>query len=262
MEEQEIIQVIIGGALIVLLLIAFLLFFFLIHTRRQQANALEKSKLKADFEQELISSKSEVQEQTMKHIARELHDNIGQILSLVKIQLNNLEVDLPKNQRLSDSNMHLQKAIKDLRLLSKTLNAENLMMGGLQEAIFNLMKQIKNAEIIDARYSTSGEEFQFPDKINLMIFRLFQELINNTIKHSKASHVDVQLTYDEAFLILSVNDNGVGFDLQKEINKKSGSGLSNLYYRAKLLNGHLNILTDATNGTFTQLSIPYTTMEN
>ncbi|MFT7250028.1 MAG: two-component system NarL family sensor kinase [Psychromonas sp.] len=193
MEVNEVVIVIIGGTLIMLVLMIFIVSFFFIHSKRQQAHKLEKASLQAQFKEEILTSNNEVQENTMKHIARELHDNIGQLLSLVKIQLNTINREHPGIKRVGDSREFLSRAIKDLRGLSKTLNADNILNGGLSKAIEFELGRVQRLEIFQIEVDNKVGICDLLPNIEIVAFRIFQEAIQNIIKHSGAKNIKVSL---------------------------------------------------------------------
>ena len=112
-EISEVVVIVLAGTFLMLLLVIFIVSFFFVHQRRQQKYQQEKATLKAQFEQEILTSQNEIKEETMKFISRELHDNVVQMLSLVKIQLNNLSEELPTSQKIAQSKDYLTAAIGD-----------------------------------------------------------------------------------------------------------------------------------------------------
>lgn len=256
MEKKEIILIILGGATIVLLLVLFLLVFFMLLSRRQQSYLLEKAKLQSDFDQEILQSKNQVQEHTMRHIARELHDNVGQMLSLVKIQLNNIEEENPGIKRVKDSREFLNKALVDIRSLSKTLNADHVLQNGLQEAIAFELSNIDKTGIIQTHFNDETSGRCLNTGVEVIVFRIVQETLQNTLKHAKAKNVWVSLVETADLCILDVHDDGCGFDLSVKKGMASGSGLLNMHNRAQLIKCTYEIKSSISSGTTTRLMIP------
>lgn len=262
MEVNEVVIVIIGGTLIMLVLMIFIVSFFFIHSKRQQTHKLEKASLQAQFQEEILTAKNEVQENTMKHIARELHDNIGQLLSLVKIQLNTIDEENPGIKRVGDSKEFLGKALKDLRALSKTLNSDNILKAGLIKAITFELDRVRRTEIYEVNFRNDIEHWDINPKIEVIVFRIFQEVIQNIFKHSGGKNINVSLQEMAEVYTLEVLDDGSGFDVQAKSNQKSfnsGAGLSNLAHRAQLIHGDFEIESAIGKGTKVKLSIPKTT---
>ncbi len=259
MEVNEVVIVIIGGTLIMLILMIFIISFFFVHSRRQQAHKLEKAAMESSFNEEILTAKNEVQENTMKHIARELHDNVGQLLSLVKIQLNTIDDENPGIKRVSDSKEYLNKALTDLRGLSKTLNSDNILIAGLLKGIDFELQRIEKTGFLKTSFQNQAKSFHIPAKIEVVVFRIFQEIVQNVLKHAKAKNLQVCLHENEEGYTLEVTDDGQGFNLQEKTKGsafESGSGLANLRSRAKLIDGELEINSGIGQGTTIRLILP------
>lgn len=262
MEKSEIVVIIIGGAVIVLLLIVFILAFFVIHQRRQQSHLLEKAALKAAFDQEIREAENEIQEATLRHVGRELHDNVGQILTLVKIQLGKLIDENPTNQRLQDSREFLHKALQDLRSLTKGLNSEAVLQEGIVKAIQFELERVRKVGILQIEFDASVETYQLDRNKEVLVFRIFQELLQNVLKHAQARNLYVNLLIQGEGLKLDFVDDGIGFSVAKTQEKKgfeAGSGIPNLIHRAKLMHGTLQFQTPENGGTRALLFIPFKT---
>lgn len=260
MEKSEIVVIIIGGAVIVMLLIIFILVFFVIHQRRQQSHLLEKAVLKAAYDQEIRGAENEIQEATLRHVGRELHDNVGQILTLVKIQLGKLIEENPENQRLHDSKDFLHKALQDLRDLTKGLNTEAVLQEGLVRAIQFELERVRKVGVLKAEFDSTVQIYSLDRNREVLVFRIFQELLQNVLKHARARNLYVQLLIQDDGLKLDFSDDGVGFSLEDTQEKngfEAGSGIPNLIHRAKLMHGTLQFLTPEKGGTRALLFIPF-----
>lgn len=260
MEKSEIVVIIIGGAVIVMLLLIFILLFFVIHQRRQQSHLLEKAALKAAFDQEIREAESEIQEATLRQVGRELHDNVGQILTLVKIQLGKLIEENPTSQRLQDSKEFLHQALQDLRALTKGLNSEAVLQEGLVKSIQFELERVRKVGILHIDFDSKVQNYTLDRNKEVLTFRIFQELLQNVLKHAQARRLSVQLVIQSQGLQLDFRDDGVGFSLEAAAEKKGfdrGSGIPNLIHRAKLMQGSLQFQTPETGGTHASLWVPF-----
>lgn len=258
-EISEVVIIVLAGTFLMMLLVMFIISFFFIHQKRQQAHKLEKAALKAQFEQEILNAENEIQDSTMKHISRELHDNVGQMLTLVKIQLNNLSEESPDNKKVNDSKEFVNNVLTDIRALSKSLNSDNLLHEGLEKAIGFEVERVKKLGNYAVNFSANTGIVSVDRKKEVLIFRIFQELLQNCLKHAKAKNIEVSLEETMQCLNLEVVDDGVGFDFEAKIQKngfQSGAGLSNLIHRAALMNGTLVFERGKVSGTKAQLTIP------
>jgi signal transduction histidine kinase len=257
--ENEILLFTLSILSVILVIMIFIISFFFIHQRRQQAHKLEKATLKAQFEQEILNAENEIQDSTMKHISRELHDNVGQMLTLVKIQLNNLSEESPENKKINDSKEFVNSILTDIRALSKSLNSDNLLHEGLEKAIGFELDRLKKLGNYEVKFSINTGIVSIDHKKEILIFRIFQELLQNCLKHAKAKNIEVRLEETVQCLNLEVVDDGIGFDFEAKIQKngfQGGAGLSNLIHRAALMNGTLVFERGKVNGTKAQLTIP------
>jgi two-component system NarL family sensor kinase len=261
-QNQEIFFVIFMGTLLALLLVGFIMSMFFFYQRKRQKQQRELVRLKEEYEQEVLRSQLEIQETTMKTIAQELHDNVGQTLSVIKLWMSMapIEKDHEAYEGVQNSKEMLHKVIRDMADLTKSLHTDRIADIGLSEAINFDLASIRRAGILKINFDTQGEEFHFPDQKSIFIFRMYQEMMNNIIKHSQATHVNVSLIYsgDDTF-VLKIQDDGVGFDVQVKKNSDSGSsglGLKSMRNRAKMIGAELDIQSEVGKGTDISVTVP------
>ncbi|GAB5400229.1 MAG: hypothetical protein Aureis2KO_18140 [Aureisphaera sp.] len=217
---------------------------------------LEKYEAQQRFQQELASSRLEIQEQTFKNIAWELHDNVGQLLSVANLQLNMLmtaPVDNMQDQ-IKDTKDVIVATVEEVRSLSKTLNTEVVLNNGLVESVKTELERFNRLNFLHADLKIDGEETVIRKEDEIIIFRILQEFFSNVIKHAKADKLFVHLYYDNKQLQIIANDDGEGFDTSK---KSGNSGLQNMKSRASLLGADLNLTSQLGEGTKLQLTYPY-----
>ena len=260
-QGQEIFFVTIMGIILGLLLVGFIVITLYLYQRRQQRQEAEVEKLKDTFEKEELKSQLEIQESTFKTIAQELHDNIGQMLSVVKLSLSALPVEKTHTayDQLQNSQQMLNKAIYDLSNLTKSLHTDRIAQVGLADSIRFELYAIKKAGIMDVHFHQDGTESSFSDQKAIFLFRIFQESLNNILKHAQATKVNVNLSYLDNIFVLEMIDNGVGFDLvekQQSSNSSSGVGLKSIFNRAKLIGADITIDSKPGNGTTLLIELP------
>jgi two-component system, NarL family, sensor kinase len=250
------------GTLLALLLVGFIMSMFFFYQRKRQKQERELVRLKEEYEQEVLRSQLEIQETTMKTIAQELHDNVGQTLSVIKLWMSMapIEKDHEAYEGVQNSKEMLHKVIRDMADLTKSLHTDRIADIGLSEAINFDLASIRRAGILKINFDTQGEEFHFPDQKSIFIFRMYQEMMNNIIKHSQATHVNVSLIYsgDDTF-VMKIQDDGVGFDVQVKKNSDSGSsglGLKSMRNRAKMIGADLDIQSETGKGTDISVTVP------
>lgn len=252
-KEEDIMLVSFVGASMALFLSATLFIFFISYQRRKLRYFKEKQQLRTDFSQELLRAQLEIQEQTFQNISQEIHDNIGQMLSLAKLNLNTTDVKKPDlaEEKIQRSRDLVSKAISDLRDLSKSLNPDIIIKIGLSEAMQRELLLAAKTGQFDVNLSLNGELFRFDPHKELIVFRIFQEILNNIIKHSKAKTVNVKLDFYEKHFSLLVEDDGEGFDVERTEGDEGylGLGLRNMRTRAMLIGAEFALTSQLQKGT-------------
>ncbi|HMH31936.1 MAG TPA: sensor histidine kinase [Puia sp.] len=260
--NQEIYVALLAGIVLALLLVGFIVAIFFLYQQKRKKQEQEMVTMKDRYEQELLRSQLEIQEATLKGIAQELHDNMGQVLSVVKLWLASLplEKDHPAYEGLQDSRQMLNKVIFDMSDLTKSLHTDRITDIGLVEAIRFDVATLQKAGMVDFNFTVSGEEFQFEGQKSIFLFRIYQEMTNNILKHSKATHVNISIIYstNDTF-VLKVQDDGVGFDPNAKKatqSSSSGLGLKNMLNRAQLIGATVQIESEPGKGTTITIEMP------
>ena len=265
-QNAEIISVLIIGGLMAIMLVLFIVAIVLLYQRRQQRHERDLIKLKEEYDQELLRSQLEIQERTLKTISQELHDNIGQMLSVVKLSVSGALYTMDKQtaeyESITASKDILNKAIGDLSNLTKSLHTDRIAQVGLDESIQYEIETIKKTGLVDIEFfrEASDHHFSINGQTSVFLFRMFQEIVNNTLKHSKATRVNVYINYtkDNTF-VLKIEDNGVGFDFNEKKNtasSSSGVGLKSMMNRAKLIKADFLIDSKLGKGTTITITLP------
>jgi signal transduction histidine kinase len=214
----------------------------------------EKEQMETFFQQELLRTQLEIQEQTLKNISQEIHDNIGQMLSLAKLNLatTNIEQKEVVQQKINDSHHLISKAIQDLRDLSRSFNTDYVSEMGLLRSIEYELEMIQKTGTIKTKLDVTGPVYKLDPQKELILFRIVQETLNNVIKHANADTVSIMIAYNSANITLRISDNGCGFDLvplNENANAKFGLGIRNMHNRAKLIGADFSISSMISKGT-------------
>jgi signal transduction histidine kinase len=250
-EKLELIISVISASLFVLLLVISALFLFRIYLKRKNKLLLERERMSIEFEQTLLKSKLEIQEHTFNDISREIHDNIGQVLSLVRINLNTLKApDDTDKVDLMDELMG--KAITDLRSLSHSLDADHIRNKGWLTAVTKLLNDLKKTGKYTIEIEHDEELPELGNDKPIILFRMIQEIINNIIRHAEANTIHLAAKKENSKLVIKLRDNGKGFDTEQN---SGGVGLQNLQNRSKMINADLSLLSEAGKGTAITISI-------
>ncbi|MGN6640047.1 MAG: sensor histidine kinase [Mucilaginibacter sp.] len=214
------------------------IYFVVLYRNKQLKNKQEQDEREASFRQELLKTQLEVQEQTLEHISREIHDNITQVLSFVKLTLASVKnaADDTRQMKINESRELISRAITDLRDLSKSLSYEHINSIGLVPTIEKETERINKSGLIGISFAVEGERYSLGEQRELVLFRIFQEALNNALKHANARQFEINLKYHHDFFNLSLKDDGSGF-FTEQLESKSGSGLRNMKNRAALIGG-------------------------
>ncbi len=253
--KNSLIFVLVAG-LFTLSFISILVYRFL-NIRKKVA---ESEVFQLQQEKQLIASNSVIkgQEEERSRLAKDLHDGLGGILSGIKFTLNSMT----GNQVLSEQSSHtfhkaigqLDNAITELRRVAHSMMPEALLKFGLKDAIHDFCDGINNTGQLKVNFETFGFEGRLDQAKEVSLYRIAQELLNNTMKHAHATSAHVQLVQNENLLTLTVEDNGKGFDSSNLQNNK-GAGLSNIESRVNYLNGKMDIKSDPSHGTSVEVQV-------
>jgi len=228
--------------------------------QKQNNMLLHEQKMQSEFSQTLLQTQLEIQEQTLKNISQEIHDNIGQALSLAKLNLNTMPPtnDEALQQKILNSKELVSKAITDLRDLSRSLDTDYVQEMGLQRAIEYELEMIRKTGTIETNLIVEGLMFRLQKQNELILFRIVQETLNNILKHANAKSINVNINYSTAFTLI-IKDDGKGVDLKplsEEKNNNFGLGIRNMHSRAKLIGADFSLTSQPGKGTEVKIVLP------
>lgn len=250
------IVVFIVGSVVFMVFAITLVIFLVIHKRKRYEHLLEKQTMENNYRNQLLLSRMEVQEQSFRYFSEEIHDNVGQLLSIVKMELYNIRSSSKEEDIVARANKSTElmgKAITDLRNISHTLNSAFVTNAGLADAVEKDLEYIRSAKGVKCLLNSNGEEYSLGNERELLIFRIIQEAISNAVKHASPTEINVFLDYTPEMLTVTIADNGNGFETDNI--QKSGIGLNNMHVRTKLLNGRLTLTSERNAGTIIRLEI-------
>ena len=230
--------------------------FFVVFQKRKNKLMLDKIKQQQAFEEELTQIQTETQEQTLKNIGWELHDNVGQLLSFASMQLSILKMQMADDvkEKFTDTTKALSDSLAEVRSLSKTLNNEVVLNIGFEKSVTNELNRLKKMKFTSAELKTKGDKVDFKDrKHEIIIFRILQEFLSNSVKYSDAKNLSIVLEYLPNNIKITASDDGKGFDM-KTVEK--GSGLINMKSRAALINAELDLYSKPNEGVQLTLNYP------
>lgn len=248
-----------------MLLMAFaIIFFVVIYQRRLFAQQERMQKLDLETQQALLKASIQGQEEERERIAQDLHDEVGANLSTIKLYVGRLvsslvtDADDPGNPLIDQTNAMVDETIQSVRHISHNLLPPVLKEFGLIEAIQDKFDKINHTGLIKTYFMHNSPTFRIPKFQELILYRVVQEMVNNTIKHAQASYMQLEIHYTEESLELVFQDDGVGFDLQKlngqhDVTHSNGLGLQGIKSRISVLGGALEY--DSAPGQGTRINI-------
>lgn len=256
--SQEIIILIIIFIFLAFLTVAGLVVYFIFGIQNRNFVHLKQIEgVKSQKESEILQSQIEIQEQTFSNISAEIHDNIGQKLTLTKLSLNTLPIkgNEELEEKVSKITRLIGEAIMDLSDLSRSMSSEIVLQNGLIKAIEFEVGQLMRLGPFQVSFHLIGDPVFLPADTDLVLFRMFQECINNVVKHAGATEISIELHYKPEEVVLSVADNGNGnIPVGNEI---KGIGLANMRKRGQLLNADIKIESLPGQGSTITIKIPF-----
>jgi signal transduction histidine kinase len=225
------------------------------YQKRRRIHKINILDLKSEHENEILKAQIKIQEQTFQHIANEIHDNIGQKLSFAKLQLNMMQDFYNKHQQeiIQEIADVITESLSDLRNLSRSLSLDFITSNGFIKAVENEIEKLNKSGLYQFKLIIQGDSLFLELDKELMLFRIVQESLNNIVKHAQAKQILIKLHYTTNNLLVSIEDDGIGFDVN---NKSNGSGLTNISKRAQSIGGLATINSSKSTGTTIQINIP------
>ncbi len=255
--ENTIVGLAIAAVLITLVLLLMIAILAYRHIRKQNEYLRNVAEMKTIHENSLLQAQLEIQEQAFANISREIHDNIGQKLSLSKLYLTTLNYNDPEalQKKIETVTGIIGVSIEGLSNITRSMSSEIVNANGLIGALEQEVNMLNRAGAIKARLEVSGQTLFLATNKELLIFRVIQEAITNILKHAQASVVNINMHYGaDGMLDIVVTDDGKGFNSAG--NQPAGIGLHNMEKRCRMLNGSFSCISEPGLGTKIILKIP------
>ena len=256
---EPIVFIVIGGLILLVFIIGIFLFFYKYYQRRLE---FEKEKAAADelHAKELFYSNIAVQQQTMQDIGRDIHDNIGQKLTLASLYTNTMayQNEYPAlNEQITTVGKIIDESIHELRALAKSLTNENTDMAELMAMLNNECARINALQMCHIVFTFDDTNFSISTTVKNFIIRIIQEFVQNSLKHAHCKNMQLDFQRLPAGLAICIADDGVGFDMEaNKENAYSGIGLGNMKKRAELIGADFSMNSIKDKGTTLNLFIP------
>ena len=213
--------------------------------------------IRRETENKVLSAVIRTEEKERQRFAKELHDGLGPLLSVVKMLLSGLDAkaDPEVNEKIKQNlKQAVDEAIVSVRDISANISPHILNNFGLKDAVEVFIKRLGSAEGIEIRFTTNLGGRRFTYNVEVILYRVMCELINNTLKHAVAHNIRIDLQLREQTIYLDYSDDGIGFDVSREATEY-GMGLDNILYRLKSGNGDIEIISERGKGMQAKASI-------
>jgi signal transduction histidine kinase len=258
MEQKEIILFLIIVSITIAIFITAILVFILFYRKKVIKQINEKEELKSEHQQELLTTQIEIQNQTMQYIGREIHDNIGQKLTLASLYTQQLAYENKAPQikgSIESISTIINESLSELRELSKSLTDNSIDSNSISSLLETECSKINELKITKVIFTTNANQIKLDYQRKSVLLRITQEFIQNSIKHANCNNIFISLHKSNNLLQLKLADDGKGFDVNVSQLTKSGIGLSNMKKRAEIIGGKYDIQSNS-NGTKVVVEIP------
>jgi len=212
-------------------------------------------------EKALLNAIIQAEERERRRFATELHDGLGPLLSTIKMSVSSLaavETNPSSQSVIKNTNMVISEAIKSIQEISNNLSPHVLNSFGVAKAIRNFVNKINQSKGMKVVFKTNAMDVRFSTGTEVVIYRSVCELLNNSIKHSGATRVNIDLTADDKEILVNYRDNGVGFNTDSLFadEKTIGTGYFNMLSRVQSLKGTLEVFSDKDKGVLVAIAVP------
>jgi len=250
---SEVTLILFASTLIILLLTGLIVVSLFINQRRKYRFHREKFEMQTNFDRELLRSHLEIQSQAFESISRELHDNVGTLISIAMVHMRSMTVSMTETEKGSEVDSLLNEAMDSLRDISRSINPENINRLGWQKSFVSELDRIRKTKLFQVHYSEEGLPFAIEIPKQIIIFRILQETLNNIVKHSCGNQIYSHVAFKNNVVSITIRDDGKGFgtDLPRD-----GAGIKNMRSRAAMLPAAFDI--ESEEGSGTTVSLTYT----
>jgi signal transduction histidine kinase len=259
---SDVIPIIFIGTALILLSAGLIITLIFFNRQRYKAHQQELIATEETNRRKLLQSQLDTQNQTLQQIGHELHDNIGQLLSVIVMHLNMVEDETSEpgtQQSVQETRELVRTVIADVRMMSKTLDYDAVSRFGLLPSLRLELERIQRAGRLKTNVAVTGESYTLDKQTEMVLLRMAQEALNNAIKHAQAKTLTITADYNPDNFVLAVSDDGRGFDMSEATTRNidaGGNGLSNLQQRAGMLGGTCTITSQPGAGSRIEIRMP------
>ena len=244
MLDSAIMMTVIVVTLTIALFIGLVVVLLILNQQRRTKHRAELAEVKLNHDREVMDAEREAQRQTLQEVGRELHDNLGQLLTVVQMGLY-AELEEGKHKRVQEAVNTLEVSIEEVRRMGRSLNSDMWENRSFTEAVTAEAERIERMGLAKVHLQLTGEPPDLTPDAKTILFRVFQEVVNNALKHARADTIDVSLQ-DGGTPALTITDNGTGFS---EEAMKAGSGTVNIRRRCEMIGFRAELHTAPGQGT-------------
>jgi two-component system NarL family sensor kinase len=245
---SDLFVIILLGFFLMLIMVSFIIIMVIYHRQRQIKNQQKVESIKAAYENTILNVEKEIREDILSYVGRELHDNVGQMLSLAKLNLSS-----SKAEKVYEGKILINEIIKEVRSLSKSLNLDWVESITLEEYIKMELGKLESTEFCKVAFQNNGNPLQLSKEKKLVLIRIIQESLNNSIKYAQPSLIEITVNSDNSKSEIAIKDDGKGFVVS---NNSEGSGMYNLKNRMTTIGGELLVHSKIGKGTEIKLILP------
>lgn len=232
-KENLIWSAVLFGTVLLAALGGVIVSFLFLYQKKKYRHQHEVAQLRENFDKEMVHSKSEIQEQTLQHIAAELHDNFIPTLSVINLDLAGVLPQLaePAKTVVTDSKMLVRQLMAEMKSLSNTLNTDQISKKGFTGTLEEYLTRLGKTGYLMIDLRREGVPYRLPASKEIILFRMCQEALNNIVKHAEAKQVWVEVVFGKGTFAVRIRDDGQGFNSASPP-KPESSGLQSLRNRA------------------------------
>lgn len=257
------------GTIAILFLVFFIIFFVLIHQKRMFENRALIIKKENVHQKKLIEASIEVAELEREKIAKDIHDDVGIVLNVVNQHLErmskNVDDKVLTKELIKESKILIDSTIETIRGITRNLMPPILIRLGYEKGLIELCRQIKFSNAIETSFITSEKEFILSKRVEIQLYRIVQEVVNNIIKHAKASEIKITLNARPLVFSTEISHNGKGISsgmINQLSEEKGGVGLRSIQSRAQMINAAVQYITVNDKKSLITIEVPANEISN
>ncbi len=255
--ERQATGILIAGIVLVIVLIIWLVWMLVSQKRRNNFLLAQKAAEQA-YDRAVSVAQLEAKEATLRNISWELHDNIGQLLTLAKIQIGTARKD---TSHICEATHTISRSLSELRSLSKLINPERTKKRNLVQAVTVEVERFNRLQFLDASVTSGCTTKRLKTGVEIILFRVLQEFFNQTLQYAQATQLTVDIQYEKDYLRIKAHNNGIGFDVNNPALRRK-LALTTMQQKARLIGADIELTSNEVNGTVLHITYAYADQKN